>query len=418
MRARFLVLSSALAVSLFAAGCAEDEDLAGTAGATDTGGQSATGDAEPGDSTMPADTGTPEDSTVADSGTPPVDTGMKDTSIPDIFGLDTAGFDTAAVDTAILDGFVGPECKVAADCPFMDTVCAKRECVSGRCRVAFVAPDTVVTPKKGDCKVEQCDGAGKVKILEDLTDVPDAMGECTLGVCTAMGPGVANKTAGTPCSTGYCDATGKCVECVVGTMCPGTDSECAVRGCVANKCAMVNIADGTVAATQVPGDCKIRLCDGKGGVRIAEASTDNDDGQICTDDSCVTVATEAGVDWVPQHTNASSETLCGTDLYCGSPFGFRGGKCGDCDVADDCTRAAKEFVPTQGISFSDSCRKPTCTDHQCGTMYDPPGTACTSYGSIFVDGGWTFGPCSGTCYHNPEAVIGTTQCMCAGSGGT
>jgi hypothetical protein len=336
MRRPSFVLAAVLA--LVSPGCAEDEDLSTTPGGDDTGGGVSLEASAP-DSSVPeveVDTSVIEDSTVADTG-----------SKPDTFAtFDTAGIDIATIDTAILDGFVGPECKSAAECPGADLECAKRECVEGRCRVAFVAPDTPITTQVvGDCKIGHCNGAGLIVYMDDFTDTPAAMGECTIGVCSMMGAGVENKSAGTTCSTGYCDGAGKCVECVAATTCPGTDSDCRKRACVANKCAMSNLPDGSVAATQVPGDCKITLCDGAGATRTATASTDVPvDGNPCTQDVCTGS--------VPSNPDEEPGVSCSALGTCNGE-----GQCVECTYDEQCPY----------VNYYETCRRATCVDYKCGT---------------------------------------------------
>jgi hypothetical protein len=390
MRRPILLLLASLVLAS-ASGCAEDEDLNATPGGADTGGGvSLDADAPDSSVTPPVDSGI-EDTTVA------MDTTQPDTAKPDtLTTFDTAGIDIATIDTAILDGFVGPACKLATDCPGADVECAKRACRDGRCVIDFTAPDTpIASEKKGDCRIGQCDGAGLVRYLDDLTDTPAATGECTQGVCTMMGGGVANKGAGTPCSTGFCDGAGKCVECVAATTCPGTDTECRVRACVANKCTMTNLADGTVAATQVAGDCKIVLCDGAGKTRLANADTDApDDKEVCTADSCT--------DGAPTHTPIYSKVPCaGETTLCSN---FREGKCGECDLDSECPRPG---LVREGPTYTDSCELNVCVNHMCERRYATVGTTCT-FTSTY-EGTYT---CTGTCQAEGETY---RYCSCGGS---
>lgn len=386
MRRPILLLLAALSL----ASCAEDEDLNATPGGADTGGGVSIDADAPDSSVTPMPETGGEDTAVPVDTTVPADTNKPDT----IATFDTAGIDIATIDTAILDGFVGPGCKSATECPGADLECAKRACRDGRCVVDFVAGDTPIsTEKVGDCKVGQCDGAGLVKYLDDFTDTPMAAGECTVGACTMMGPGIQNKSPGIPCSTGYCDGAGKCVECASATTCPGTDSDCRMRACTANKCSMVNVADGAVAATQVAGDCKVALCDGAGGTRMANADTDApNDKEVCTTDSCT-----AGV---PTYTPVFSDAPCaGTSAYCSSP---REGKCGECDVDSECPRPSL-VSETSFFGRYDTCTLHACTNHMCVRNYATVGTDCkyrSSFESI---------TCDGTC----EAYEGpSTRCSC------
>lgn len=106
-------------------------------------------------------------------------------------------------------------CASATDCP-AGNACQNRECNAGVCGFTFVSSGTVVAnPAVGDCRSDQCDGAGNITAAAtDPTDLPVDGNQCTLDVCTA---GVASNppaSAGTPCSQGggtLCDGTGACL---------------------------------------------------------------------------------------------------------------------------------------------------------------------------------------------------------------
>src|SRR5205814_1281585 len=113
-------------------------------------------------------------------------------------------------------------CIVAADCPGSDTECHTRTCTSGVCGVNNTAAGTAVpTQTVGDCKKDQCDGAGHVTTVIDDTDKLIDGNACTQDICT-MGvrsnPAVA---AGTTCSQGggsRCNGSASapaCVQCLV-----------------------------------------------------------------------------------------------------------------------------------------------------------------------------------------------------------
>lgn len=394
MRSRLFFFSSALALTLLAAGCAVDDDLIGTAGGADTGGSSSTGDAEPTiDSSMPVDTGMEEDTgTPVDSTVP--DTGMKDTAVPDIFGIDTMGFDFAAVDTVIPDTFVAPDCKVASDCPFADTECAKRACVSGRCQLAFTATGTPTSKQTaGDCKKNQCNGAGLEVTVYDPADLPPP-NDCIDYSCKTADLTFSFKPARTACKGGICDGAGVCVQCLNVSDCSSiAPTECSFPGCVAGKCTPVGVGAGTVTEIQSPGDCKLRTCDGKGGVTKID---DNSDVPApigpCAVGACVGgVPTQQPKDPAPPpsggetgpsvsapsgggtacYTYDSCDDGCYVTLYCAPGKTY----CGQCDTAADCTG-----TPSQ-------CNQIVCEDHTCKEkpLPDSPAVACTIFG------------CSSTC---------------------
>src|SRR5262245_23102407 len=69
--------------------------------------------------------------------------------------------------------------------------------------------------------------------------------------------------------------------------CPAPSSECVDASCDGEgKCAEQSKPDGTVAATQAPGDCKTSVCQG-GAIAMQDDDTDlPDDANDCTDDVC------------------------------------------------------------------------------------------------------------------------------------
>src|SRR5262245_49174373 len=53
------------------------------------------------------------------------------------------------------------ECAAPEDCPAPSSECVARTCTDGKCGTSMVAAGTPLgTQVAGDCKVEQCDGAG------------------------------------------------------------------------------------------------------------------------------------------------------------------------------------------------------------------------------------------------------------------
>lgn len=76
-------------------------------------------------------------------------------------------------------------------------------------------------------------------------------------------------------------------ECVLAQDCPGIDSECRSRTCVDGVCGVTLVAEGTVLASQVEGDCARMVCDGAGSVVSQEDLADHgDSGSECVVDAC------------------------------------------------------------------------------------------------------------------------------------
>jgi hypothetical protein len=106
-------------------------------------------------------------------------------------------------------------CTTSSQC-MAANACQTPVCTAGTCGFTPVGAGTVVAnPMVGDCKSDQCDGAGHVMAAaNDGTDLPVDNNACTLDVCTA---GVASNPpapAGTPCAQmggTSCDGLGACV---------------------------------------------------------------------------------------------------------------------------------------------------------------------------------------------------------------
>ena len=182
------------------------------------------------------------------------------------------------------------QCNVASTCPGTDTDCQTPTCVNNACGVSFAPSGTPTSSQtSGDCKQNQCNGAGGVVSANDDGDVPVDGNPCTNDVCTAGVPSNPPVPVGTTCNQGglVCNATGQCVQCVLAATCPGTDTDCQTRTCVNNACGFSFAPSGTLTSSQTSGDCKQNQCDGSGGVVSANDDTDVPvDGNQCTADVC------------------------------------------------------------------------------------------------------------------------------------
>lgn len=341
---RFHDLYFGSVLGLLLCSCAGDEDLAEGRGAqTDTG--SAT-EYE----ASPSDDASPDTSVEMDSGATP-DTGLADTS-----PVDTG---TLSVDSSVPETTTG--CTSPNDCAGTDGECGRRTCAAGKCGFAPTAADTKTTMQTpGDCKMIVCDGAGGTKLSDDPSDVPADKNECSTGTCAASAPAQTPKASGTSCTIGgsVCDGAGKCVGCLTASTCPGTDGECATRTCASNTCAMSYASDFTFTFLQTPGDCKMRQCDGKGGVRTVVWTPDvpASDGNPCTQECC-TAAGDPSSCMVPAGTKCNATTCSTTRI----------GVCGECNVVADCPVV--------------QCKnKSSCTGNRCTYTNAPDNTPCGAPG--------------------------------------
>jgi hypothetical protein len=262
---------------------------------------------------------------VACSGTPTIDIPREDTG----GGPMPTGMTTAPLP---MPTGTAPSCDPKA-CPGVDGPCSERVCESGRCALRNRAAGTALSdPKAGDCKGAQCDGAGNVAAVLDERDAP---------------------------------VGGSCAGCTKASECPGADDDCKLRACVTGKCGFAFTPAGTVAATQAPGDCKKKVCDGAGNTQaLADTSDVPNDNNGCTTDGC----SAAGM---PTYTPVVFGTTCATGT-CNAV-----GMCVECNVADDCPGmdsfcARRACVASRCVADNTAAGTPTpgqvpedCMQRQC-----------------------------------------------------
>jgi hypothetical protein len=103
--------------------------------------------------------------------------------------------------------------------------------------------------------------------------------------------GGAGGGAASSSSTGTVDAGGPCITPMD---CPGADTDCAFLTCRGGRCGEGFVASGTPTTTQVVGDCKRSVCDGKGGEALIEDDTNVPaGGNPCAQALCVFGAPES-----------------------------------------------------------------------------------------------------------------------------
>ncbi len=313
-------------------------------------------------------------------------------------------------------------CTTASQCPGSDTECQTRTCNAGVCGSNFVAAGTVTSSQTaGDCKQNECDGAGNIVAIANNADLPaDDGNACTAQVCSngvASFPLLPVDTACMQNGGSVCSSSGTCVACNVATQCTGSDTECQARTCSAGVCGVSNVAAGVQTSSQLAGDCKVNQCDGNGNIVTVNSSTDvpADDGNQCTDQAC-----NAGVATFPP---SAANTACSQN---GGSFCDGASACVQCTTATQCPNPANE------------CQTRTCDSNTCGTGNVAAGTAtqtqttgdckqaqCDGSGAIVtvnfdsdlpVDNNQcTLDVCSAGVAANPAAVLGAT---CSQNGGT
>jgi hypothetical protein len=264
-------------------------------------------------------------------------------------------------------------CATANECPGSDSECQTRTCQAGVCGFSFTAvgvPTALQTA--GDCKQNECDGAGNPTVSNHPADLPIDGNLCTNDVCTggvASNPPVA---MGTSCGVGLvCNATGACLGCNLATDCAGTDTECQSRTCQAGACGLAFKAAGTATAAQTAGDCKQNACDGAGNIASVIHDTDvPSDALQCTNDVC-----SAGV---PSFPPSASGTACNQN---GGTICNGGGSC--VVVGVTCSDGIKNGAET-GIDCGGGACNPCGVGLACGGNTDCASASCIG----------------GTCYQN------------------
>lgn len=250
-------------------------------------------------------------------------------------------------------------CNAPSQCPGSDTECQARTCVANTCGVSNTASGTVTSAQTaGDCKQNQCDGAGAIVAVNQNGDVPAEDGnQCTAQVCNAGVPSFPSVPVDTACNQNggsFCSSIGACVACNAPSQCAGSDTECQARTCAGNTCGVANTASGTLTSAQTAGDCKVNQCDGSGNIVVVTSSADvpADDGNQCTSEVCVGA--------VPSHPVAAVDTACNQN---GGSVCSSSGSCVACNTASQC--------PGQDTE----CTTRTCASGTCGANNTAPGFA-------------------------------------------
>jgi cysteine-rich repeat protein len=284
--------------------------------------------------------------------------------------------------------------------------CTADSCVQGVC----MNPPTngPLEQTVGDCKVAVCDN-GTQGSQVDTMDAPQAdPNGCSIPSCSADGaPTSSPKANGTVCSIPGGNS-GVCEDGVCGAGCT-MDSECddkngcTTDACVAGKCTNPGLADGTPDPTvqDLPGDCKIALCQGGKSTTSPAVQDVPDDMNPCTTDTCDAAGS-------PHFDTVADGTACTvfSDICikgtCQAP------SCGDgirspneaCDGADlngkDCTTFG--YMTPGGLTCSGACVPDASgCKAKCGNGLVEPGEECDDA----VTPGAPGGGCSIFCTKEP-----------------
>ncbi|MFO0546826.1 MAG: hypothetical protein U0271_00495 [Polyangiaceae bacterium] len=294
------------------------------------------------------------------------------------------------------------------DNPCTDDVC---DAQTGEC--LFPAATVVTLPQTdGDCKDAICSGT-TLSSTPNTSDLPDDDGNpCTNDICDNDTPRHPAADDGTPCNgSGSCLA-GVCETCLNDAQC-GTDTQCADFTCNAqNKCE-VAYSPGTVISGDTDGNCLAIQCeDGNPQPVELPLSTDNDDGNPCTADSC---------------NGTTPEHAALTNMACSNPANGQcnaQGVCVDCTTSagcaagDECDTGTSSCVDclttAGGCSGSNQCNT---TTHTCVDCVDNNGCSgtdqCNTSNNTCVD-------CvdSNGCPANDQCLVASHSCVdCIDNGG-
>jgi hypothetical protein len=144
------------------------------------------------------------------------------------------------------------------------------------------------------CTRDRCTDWSQCVYEKDDSLVPDDGQECTVDICTDGVRTHEPAEAGAPCGAGgalQCDGKGACVGCGGDPARCGQATSCLAWSCEADTCAPEPTPAGQALPSldQVPGDCGLLRCDGKGGVESVRAqdppTTSND---VCLEVDCFT----------------------------------------------------------------------------------------------------------------------------------
>jgi hypothetical protein len=106
------------------------------------------------------------------------------------------------------------QCVSPSTCPGQDDECKVRSCDAGKCGFSYMPAGTPVAAQTtGDCKKNQCDGAGAIVAAADNADVPVDGNQCTADVCTMGVPSNPPLPIGSACNQNgglACNGAGTC----------------------------------------------------------------------------------------------------------------------------------------------------------------------------------------------------------------
>lgn len=265
------------------------------------------------------------------------------------------------------------DCSSTADCKEITSLCAKNQCIAGRCLEVPANEGTVVEEGlAGDCHRSECDGSGNVvSVVDDLDKPMDT--DCMFGSCLSGMVGFEPKPAGFvvtldpvgDCQQLECDGAGKVLTMLQEADVPVDVGACFTGTCSAGVPGQTPKAAGTVIEDPVPGDCQHVVCDGAGKeATVAYQADVPNDMNGCTNDLCV--------QGMPTHSPVAAGTLVDN------------GVAGDCQGAQCDGMGNMVIGPNNADAPSDAA---VCTVDACNAgvpVHTPKatGTSCGNGGAV------------------------------------
>jgi hypothetical protein len=274
-------------------------------------------------------------------------------------------------------GAVG--CIAPAECPGAELGCSVRTCIEGVCglddkRGGTLAPQQ--TP--GDCKRNDCDGAGNVIEVLDPNDFEDDGEDCTMDSCQRGEPVHVNLNEGSACGVGLaCDGNGKCTCSEAEPTACGVSTTCQTKACVDSVCTTTNQRDGLSCDT-----CK-QCAQGQCVVALDGTDPADDCGECAACELGVCVNTPAGqtdpdlmCPGLASACNGAGKCQCDDDIQNGGETGV---DCGSAACQIACPVGA-------GCQFGLDCGTKCCnTQNVCGSC--DSGCTCKAPDAVCHAGG-------------------------------
>jgi hypothetical protein len=145
----------------------------------------------------------------------------------------------------------GAACSVAGECPGAELGCSVRTCTDGVCGLEHKSAGTPAAQQTpGDCKRNDCDGAGNVIEVDDNGDIEDDGEDCTTDACRGGEPVHGPVVPGAPCGDGLtCNDQGQCTCDAGNPAACGQSTTCQAKDCVDGTCTTTNARNGLSCGT-------------------------------------------------------------------------------------------------------------------------------------------------------------------------